>query len=94
MERQIRILPFCALVTAVFLFAANSTLGQVSTATLSGTRRRRSNRHGEGKCHRARTQCADQFGRKLHNHEFAGWKVQRSRGSQRICAVDREGPRA
>ncbi len=37
MERQIRILPFCALVTAVFLFAANSTLGQVSTATLSGT---------------------------------------------------------
>ncbi len=37
MERQIRILPFCALVTAVFLFAANSTLGQVSTATLEGT---------------------------------------------------------
>jgi outer membrane receptor protein involved in Fe transport len=37
MERQIRILRFCALATAVFLFAANSALGQVSTATLGGT---------------------------------------------------------
>lgn len=39
MERQIRILPFCVcvLAAAVFLFAANSALGQVSTATLNGT---------------------------------------------------------
>lgn len=37
MHRQIRILRFCVLATAVFLFAANSALGQVSTATLSGT---------------------------------------------------------
>jgi outer membrane receptor protein involved in Fe transport len=37
MKRLIRMLPFCVLATAVFLFAANSALGQVSTATLSGT---------------------------------------------------------
>ncbi len=37
MKNAIRLLSLCVLIATVFLFAANSTLGQVSTATLTGT---------------------------------------------------------